>query len=134
MTYFVLRLWRLDDTVRERTLGLRLSTKQSSAIEEIWTFLSADEAATDSTAPVVALDCHSALDDDQGHISEGEEFYVGQGCKSSGVADHGIFNESVIPLQAETQQETCASSVRDESSNALETYAVMLPNKSTSFI
>ena len=30
MTYFVLRLWRLDDTVRERTLGLRLSTKQSS--------------------------------------------------------------------------------------------------------
>ena len=66
MIYSVLRLCRLDNAVQEMTLGLRLSTKQSKAIEEIWTFLSAVEAATDSTTPVIALDCHSTLDDDQG--------------------------------------------------------------------
>lgn len=46
MMYFVLRLWRLDDAVREKKLGLRLSTKQSKAIQELWTFLSAEENAT----------------------------------------------------------------------------------------
>jgi hypothetical protein len=45
MIYFVLRLWRLDDAVREKTLGLRLSTKQGKAIEEIWTIGSKDIAS-----------------------------------------------------------------------------------------
>jgi len=120
MIYFVLRLWRLDDAVREKTLGLRLSAKRRKAIEEIWAFLSADEAATDATAPVIALNCHPTLDDDQGQILEDEEFYVGQGCKSRGATDHGIFNDSVISPQAETQRETCASPVVDELSNALD--------------
>lgn len=56
MTYFVLRLWRLDDDVRERMLGLRLSTKQSKAIEEIWSVLSADKDAIKSIALANALD------------------------------------------------------------------------------
>jgi hypothetical protein len=33
MMYFVLRLWRLDDAAREKTLGLKLCTKQSKAIQ-----------------------------------------------------------------------------------------------------
>jgi hypothetical protein len=65
MMYFVLWLWRLDDAVREKTLGLKLSTKQSKAIQEVWTFLSADEDATNSTALANAFDCLPASDDDQ---------------------------------------------------------------------
>jgi hypothetical protein len=39
MIPFVLRLWRLDDAVREKTLRLKLPTKQSEASREVWTFL-----------------------------------------------------------------------------------------------
>lgn len=76
--YFVLRLWRLDDAVREKKLGLRLSTKQSKAIQELWTFLSADENATNPTALASAPDYHPASDDDQSESFLDEDFHVSQ--------------------------------------------------------
>ena len=47
MLYFVFRLWRLDDMVRSRILGLRFSAKQRQSIEEIWTALPLRTTATD---------------------------------------------------------------------------------------
>lgn len=120
MIYFVLRLWRLDDDVRERMLGLRLSTKQSKAIEEIWSVLSADEDAIKSIALANALDHHPALDDDPSIIMADEESYVSQGRKSSGARDHGILDGSVTPLRAERRPETFASSVSVDSSDGFE--------------
>ncbi|KAM0714509.1 hypothetical protein Q7P37_009803 [Cladosporium fusiforme] len=120
MIYFVLRLWRLDDAVRERMLGLRLSTKQSKAIEEIWSILSADEDAIKSIALANALDHHPALDDDPRIILADEESYVSQRCKSSGARDHGILDESVTSLHGEMRPETFASSVSVESSDGFE--------------
>lgn len=64
MIYFVPRLRRLDDDVRERMLGLRLSTKQSKAIEEIRSVMSADEDAIKSITLANALDHRPSLDDD----------------------------------------------------------------------
>jgi hypothetical protein len=114
LIHFVLRLWRLDDAVREKTLGLRLSSKQSKAIEEIWIFLSADEDAKNSTALANALDYyHTASDDDQSKVSGYEDFHLSQ---SSGE----IFDKSVIPSHAEMQQETFASSFSGESSDDFE--------------
>lgn len=123
MIYFALRLWRLDDDVRERMLGLRLSTKQSKAIGEIWSVLSADEDAIKSIALASALDHldhHPALDDDSSIILADEELYVSQGCKSSGARDHGIFDESVTTLHGEMRPVAFASSVSVESSDGFE--------------
>lgn len=120
MIYFVLRLWRRDDDVRERMLGLRLSTKQTKVIEEIWSLLSADEHPIKSIAPADALDHHPALDDNPSMILEGEESYVSQEFKSSGARDHCIFDESVTPLHCEMRLDTSTSSVSVESSDGFE--------------
>lgn len=69
---------------------------------------------------MIVPNCYPTLDDDQGQISEDEEFYVGQGCKSRGVTDHGIFNDSVISPRARTQRETCTPLVIGELSNDLD--------------
>jgi hypothetical protein len=113
MIYFLLRLWRLDDAVREETLGLRLSTKQSKAIEEIWIFLSADEDAKSPTALANVLDYHTASDEDQSKVSRHEGLHVSQ-------SSEGNFNKSVTPSHAEMQQETFASSVSGDSSDDFE--------------
>ncbi|GAB7336112.1 hypothetical protein MBLNU13_g08907t1 [Cladosporium sp. NU13] len=120
MIYFVLRLWRLDDDVRERMLGLRLSTKQTKAIEEIWSVLSADEHEIKSIALANALDHHPALDDDPSTILVGEESYANQGSKTSGARDRGILDESLAPLHGELRPETFACSVSVESSDGFE--------------
>jgi hypothetical protein len=113
MMYFVLRLWRLDDAVREQTLGLRLSTRQSKAIQEVWTFLSADEDATNSTTLANALDHHPASDDDQSEVSLDEDLHVSQSSRK-------IFDKSATPSCAGMQRETFASSDSGESSDDFE--------------
>jgi hypothetical protein len=113
MMYFVLRLWRLDDAVREKKLGLRLSTKQSKAIQEVWTFLSADENATNSTTLANALDYHPAPDDDQSESSLDEGFYISQ-------SNREIFDKSATKSHAEMQRKTFDSSDSGESSDGSE--------------
>jgi hypothetical protein len=97
MMYFVLRLWRLDDAVRKKKLGLRLSTKQSEAIQELWTFLSADENATDPTALANAPDYRPALDDDSSSLDE--DFHGSQ-------SDREMFDKSATTSHAEMQRKT----------------------------
>lgn len=112
MMYFVLRLWRLDDAVREK-LGLRLSTKQSKAIQDLWTFLSADEDATNPTALANAPDYHSAPDDDQSESSLDEDFHVSQ-------SNGEMSDKSATTSRAEMQRKTFDSSDSGESSDDFE--------------
>jgi hypothetical protein len=110
MMYFVLRLWRLDDAVRKKKLGLSLSTKQSKAIQELWTFLSAEENAANPTAVADAPDYHPAPDDDQSESSLDEDFHVSQ-------SNREMFDKSATTSHAEMQRKTFDSSDSGESSD-----------------
>ena len=113
MMYFVLRLWRLDDAVRKKKLGLRLSKKQSKAIQELWTFLSADENATNPTALANAPDYHPAPDDEQSENSLDEDFHGSQ-------SDREMFDKSATTSHAEMQRKTFDSSDSGEPSDGFE--------------
>jgi hypothetical protein len=113
MMYFVLRLWRLDDAVREKKLGLRLSTKQNKAIQELWTFLSADENATNPTTLANALDHHPVPDDDQSESPLDEDFHVSQ-------SNREMFDKSATTSHAAMQRKTFDSSDSGESSDDFE--------------
>ena len=113
MMYFVLRLWRLDDAVREEKLGLRLSTKQNKTIQELWTFLSAVENATNPTALANAPDYHPAPDDDQSKGSLDEDFHVGQ-------SNREVFDKSATTSHAEMQRKIFDCSDSGESSDDFE--------------
>lgn len=45
---------------------------------------------------------------------------MSQGCKSSGLRDHGVLDESATPLHGELRSETLASSGNVESSDGFE--------------
>lgn len=113
MMYFVLRLWRLDNAVRKKKLGLSLSTKQSKTIQELWTFLSAEENAANPTAVANAPDYHPAPDDDQSESSLDEDLHVGQSNRET-------FDKSATTSHAEMQRKTFDSSDSGESSDRFE--------------
>lgn len=94
-------------------MGLGLSTKQSKAIQEVWTFLSADESATNLTTLANALDYHPVPDDDQSESSLDENFHVSQ-------SNREMFDKSATASHAEMQRKAFDSSDSEESSDDAE--------------
>lgn len=117
MLYFIFRLWRLDDVVRNRTLGLRFSAKQCQAIEEIWTALPPRETATDVSKSTddtqYGSKRHSVL---QGWIEEGDNETTREHEHNESVSRKPV-DESVPFLGAKNSRGLMASKTRVRSNS-----------------